>query len=211
MVYMPLKINSHPQRYVKLVRQHLFPIGLIVLVLQCQLGGLEVLQILHYDRISIMSGQIWRIFSGHFVHLGWRHFSLNITAFVAIWCLFGNEWQQRVWLLMFAFIAVATSLALLIFQPGLEWSVGLSGVLHGLFAAGLIGSLYRGLRYAPIILIVFIAKLVLEQTSPMPGSEEWIGGSVITIAHLYGAVAGSLIALFLLVLNKNTRCSEIQQ
>lgn len=182
--------------------QHLFAASLIAVTLLLQLAGFDVVQALRYERVGIFSGQIWRLFSAHFVHLGWAHFSINIAAFIMIWFLFWAEWQQRIWLLMFIFISLGTSMGLLLLQPSLDWSVGLSGVLHGLFAAGAIGALNKEQRPALFMLSILAVKLVWEQVGAMPGSEAWIGGSVITSAHLYGAASGAIVALCLLGLNK---------
>lgn len=195
-------IEINKQRYSNSFQPHLFAVSLVAVAMLCQLAGPDLAQALRYERMDIFAGQAWRLFSAHLVHLGWAHFSLNIAAFVLIWFLFWREWQQPIWFLMFVFISLGTSLGLLIFQPTLDWSVGLSGVLHGLFAAGVIGALNRGNKPALIMLAVLVGKLIWEQVSAMPGSEAWIGGSVITPAHLYGAIAGTIIALFILCLKK---------
>lgn len=191
------------QQYLNFLKQHLFPVSLLALAMLFQLSGPSVLQALCYERESIFSGQIWRLFSAHLVHLGWAHFSLNMVAFAMVWFLFWREWQQWVWILMFTFISLGTSLGLLMLQPTLDWSVGLSGVLHGLFAAGAIGALNRRLRLALIMLSILVLKLIWEQVGSIPGTETWIGGSVITAAHFYGAISGTIIA-FLLLINKTS-------
>jgi rhomboid family GlyGly-CTERM serine protease len=86
------------------------------------------------------------------------------------------------------------------FHPELQWYVGLSGLLHGILAAGLIAT-WRPARAEMIALAaLLIAKLVWEQTvGPMPGSEGSSGGTVIVDAHLYGTVGGVLMAILILI------------
>jgi rhomboid family GlyGly-CTERM serine protease len=86
------------------------------------------------------------------------------------------------------------------FHPELQWYVGLSGLLHGILAAGLIAT-WRPPRAEMIALAaLLIAKLVWEQTvGPMPGSEGSSGGTVIVDAHLYGTVGGVLMAILILI------------
>jgi rhomboid family GlyGly-CTERM serine protease len=189
--------------YSNSIKQHLFAFILVAVSLVFQLAGTDIISMLRFERIAILSGQVWRLFSAHLVHLGWAHFMLNMAAFSIIWIFFRREWQQRFWVLIFTFIAVGISLSLLILQPTVDWAVGLSGTLHGLFVAGAIGALSRGYRPAIILLSFLILKLLWEQFKTMPGSEEWIGGTVITSAHLYGAVMGTIIALILLRFNGN--------
>ena len=67
------------------------------------------------------------------------------------------------------------------------------GVLHGLFAGGLVLGLHRRRLESGLLLVVLVAKLAYELLAgALPGSEATAGGAVITEAHLYGAVAGAL-------------------
>lgn len=196
--YAELMIDSGSHHRHTELKQHLFPLVLAAVVVLLQLLGPDVLRELRYERADILSGQIWRLMSGHLVHLGWSHLALNAAALGVIWLLFRQEWPQRVWLLIFIIDSLAISAGLLAFHPQLDWSVGLSGALHGLFAAGATSALRTGHRPAALMLGILAAKLLWEQLySPMPGSEQWIGGAVITAAHLYGALTGLLLAAVL--------------
>ena len=85
-------------------------------------------------------------------------------------------------------------------MPSLDWYVGLSGVLHGLLVAGLIGSIRQRRAESLVLGAVIAAKLGWEMlVGPMPGSAEAAGGAVIVEAHLYGA-AGGLIGGALLAI-----------
>ena len=83
-------------------------------------------------------------------------------------------------------------------NPGLEWYVGLSGLLHGLLAAGLMVGVVRRETESVVLALLVAAKLTWEQLAgPLPGSEGASGGAVIVDAHLYGAVGGVLAALIM--------------
>jgi 3-oxoacyl-[acyl-carrier protein] reductase len=76
--------------------------------------------------------------------------------------------------------------------PSIAWYVGLSGVLHGMLAAGAFAMLGEMRRFAVLVLAGIAAKLVWEQTlGPLPFSESATGGTVITAAHLFGAIGGA--------------------
>ena len=83
----------------------------------------------------------------------------------------------------------------------LQWYVGLSGVLHGILAAGIVVSL-RSPRIELLALgLLLVAKLGWEQAyGPLPGSEGSSGGPVVVAAHLYGAIGGALAGLLALVI-----------
>jgi rhomboid family GlyGly-CTERM serine protease len=84
----------------------------------------------------------------------------------------------------------------LLFDPGLDWYVGLSGVLHGLFAAGALRHWRERPAAAALMLAVLAGKLLWEQLlGPLPGTSSVAGGPVIVDAHLFGALGGCLGAL----------------
>lgn len=149
--------------------------------------------LLRYERQAIADGEVWRLFSGHFVHLGFRHLALNLAGFALVWLLVGRRYGTRQWLFIAAICIAATSAGFWWLDPGLRWYVGLSGVLHGLLLAGAI----QGIRWVPwesaAMCAFVIAKLAYEQlVGPLPGSEVAAGGTVVVSAHLYGAAGGVL-------------------
>ena len=89
---------------------------------------------------------------------------------------------------------------MLLWQPELKWYVGLSGALHGMFAAGAVVALAAGDRAALLLAVALVVKLAWEGIAgPMPGSGEWVGARVVTEAHLYGALAGAAATLGMLI------------
>jgi rhomboid family GlyGly-CTERM serine protease len=161
------------------------------------LVGSDAATWLRYDRDEIYAGQLWRMVSGHFAHLGWSHLAMNLAGLALIWTIFGGLIPWRRWLLILLVGAIGTSALLLLFNPQLRWYVGLSGVLHTLFIAGCLADLKYRRWDTWMLLLLVIAKLVYEQVwGPMPGSESTAGGNVIVDAHLYGAVFGFLMMGF---------------
>lgn len=154
---------------------------------------------LRYQREAIMDGGVWRLLSGHLVHLGWMHLWLNLAGLWLIWLLTGDALTVAGWWLLLLWCAFFTALGLLLLNPELQWYVGLSGILHGLLLAGLLVRLSVGQRDALVVLVALVGKLVWEQFyGPMPGSEASVGGTVVVDAHLYGAVAGAAGVAWLL-------------
>lgn len=153
---------------------------------------------LRYDRVNILEGELWRIFSAHLMHLTWNHLFMNLAGLLFIFFFFGNLLTQKQWLGIMAFSALFISLILLWTQPELRWYVGLSGVLHGLFIAGGIADIKIRPKEAFLFLAFIIGKLTYEQLmGPLPGSEESAGGPVLVDAHFYGAIAGLIFMLML--------------
>ncbi len=183
---------------------YLLPATITVLAVAIMLGGLLPMLSLRYERAGILSGEAWRILTGHFVHLTWNHLLLNLGGLALIWLLFGNRLSLAQWLIVLLACAIGISTGLLVFHPGLNWYVGLSGLLHGMFVAGALGGLFSGYRAEWLLLGLLSAKLAWEQMSgAMPGAEQLAGSFVIVDAHLYGALTGLAAALLIRAVNPN--------
>ncbi|MGZ3157982.1 MAG: rhombosortase [Burkholderiaceae bacterium] len=168
------------------------------------------LSIFRYDRAAILSGQAWRIITGHLVHLNTPHLVLNLLGlFLLSELLWGGLPALHALGLLVA-ASVGISVLLWLLHPELMRYAGLSGVLHGLWAAAALAGLSSNLprtvrsaaepftlngsthRYVSIAgLLLLIVKLGLEwRGGASIRTEQLIGAPVITSAHLYGALIG---------------------
>jgi rhomboid family GlyGly-CTERM serine protease len=155
---------------------------------------------LSYDRQEIAAGEFWRLLSGHFVHLGATHLIWDAAGFLLIWYLVGQSFSRIQWIFVLLVTILGIDLGFWFLEPSLSWYVGLSGLVHGLLAAGIVGSLKFGRIDMWILGAALIAKLIYEAlVGPLPGSEESSGGAVIVIAHVYGAIAGAIAAGVILI------------
>lgn len=179
---------------------HALPLLLAGLSLAIALAGQHAGVTLRYERAAIVDGQAWRLATGHLVHLGWSHLALNLAGLALIWGLFQRQLTTLEWWWAGWMSTVTVSAGLFVFDADLVWYVGLSGVLHGLFIAGLLLAIRRDFWWGDVaLLVIVLGKLVWEQLhGALPGTTEMAGGNVIVAAHLYGAVGGALAALPLL-------------
>jgi rhomboid family GlyGly-CTERM serine protease len=149
---------------------------------------------LEYQHRAIGDGELWRLISGHLVHLGWEHLLMNLLGLGMIWGLwlrYESLWSCSLSLLM---IAIGTSIGLYLINPGIAWYRGLSGVLHGLLVWALLRQWQSQPRLQTLMLGLVALKLAWEQVSgPLPGSAALLSGRIIVEAHLYGALAGALL------------------
>lgn len=175
-----------------------FPaIGLAGLTIAIGLAGQGGRELLRFERLAILhDGQWWRLLSGHLVHLGWPHLWLNLAGCLLVWFLFRRDFRLIQWLLVVLLSLLFMDAGFLLLNPELQWYVGLSGLLHGLFAAGMLRWLKDGGWEAWAMLAIFAAKLLWEQLAgPLPLTSESAGGPVIVDAHFYGAIGGLVAAL----------------
>jgi rhomboid family GlyGly-CTERM serine protease len=185
-----------------LQRGHLWLIGaLISSVVLLAVAGTDVRQLLRYERAAVLGGEWWRLLTGHLVHGGLRHLSLNMAGIGLVALLFGRDYSPGHWLLILLASTLAIDLGFVFYQPQLEWYVGLSGVLHGCIAAGLIAWWrYENRVLTLAVAVLLSAKLFWEQyrgALPLSGDMP-----VVVAAHLYGAIGGALAAASIAILRQ---------
>ncbi|MCF6282369.1 MAG: rhombosortase [Candidatus Polarisedimenticolaceae bacterium] len=173
----------------------LLPIALAV-VLAGLLGDEWQLQ-LRYQSDLFSTGQLWRLVSGHLLHLGWNHLLMNLAGLILIVLIFNDRPLSR-WWFDSLICALGVSLGLYLFSPETYWYVGLSGLLHGLLIAAIVDYLPQQPRIYGLLLTTLAGKLLWEQIlGPLPLSESTIQGIIIVNAHLYGAICGLGISLLI--------------
>ncbi|MDJ0917342.1 MAG: rhombosortase [Woeseiaceae bacterium] len=153
---------------------------------------------LRYDRAGLEALELYRLLTGHVVHLGVGHFLLNAAGLLLVAILVGASLSAAAWWLVLGVSAATIDLAFWFLNPGLSWYVGLSGILHGMLVAGATVQFKKRPLESGVILVLIIAKLAFEQlVGPLPGSEISSGGPVVVDAHRYGAMGGVLAVLVL--------------
>jgi rhomboid family GlyGly-CTERM serine protease len=173
------------------------PVAICTLLVGLQALGEDGRAWLRLERDGLGEGQLWRLLSGHLVHLGWRHLALNLAGLVLMWALFAREYGWGRWLVILATSAAAVDAGLYWRVPDLRWYVGLSGVLHGVLAAGALAYCRRGEAAGWVVLVFLAAKLIWEQwAGALPASEAAAGGAVIVDAHLFGAL-GAVVGVLI--------------
>ena len=146
-----------------------------------------------YQRKLITSGELWRLFSGHFLHTNFYHLLLNLAALVMLWFLHGSFYNQANMLILFVFCALVTSLGLYYFNPDLHQYVGLSGVLHGIFVFGAMMDIRAKEKTGYLLFLGVWLKIAHEQIyGASTDVSDLINANVAVDAHLWGAVGGLL-------------------
>jgi len=170
------------------------------------LGGDALRGLGRFERDGLIAGEIWRLITGHLVHLGWPHLWMNLAALAILVVLFERQLRARDWCGIGLVAALSIDAGLWWFESDLVWYVGLSGVLHGLMLAGGLRLLFERLPLGIPIVLSVIAKLAWEQVAgPLPFSEATAGGGVVIAAHLYGAVGGLVWFVLATIIRRRAR------
>ncbi|MBI5460901.1 MAG: rhombosortase [Gammaproteobacteria bacterium] len=151
-------------------------------------GGADLWQ---YDREGILGGQVWRLLTGHLVHGTQWHWLLNMAGLLLIWAVYPGYFRQISALFATLGIMLLISAALLVLNPDVTWYLGMSALLHGLFAAWSLADFLGGRRIALLPLALVVLKVLYEQyAGASPEVVAAIGLPVLVDAHLYGVIAG---------------------
>ena len=146
--------------------------------------------------------EFWRLWTAHWVHVGWVHYFLNMLAFACLPFIFP---RVRVWhfVLLLLFLSPLISLSFYYFLPDIEAYAGLSGVLHGAYVAIAIVHLRYGEErgFAGLVLGLILAKLIWENTMGSSSTAEMIGSPTLVEAHLLGVIWGAILAVIYLLLS----------
>jgi rhomboid family GlyGly-CTERM serine protease len=172
-------------------------LGLGALMTVLQLAPTDTVQTLRYERDAV-AAEPWRLVAGHLVHADAAHFGWNMLGLLIVGALFARDYRAPEWLLIVLASTASTSLGFLLFEPGLEWYVGFSGMLHGCMAAGLVAWLRSSRDWLTALVAgLFVAKLAWEHAmGPLPFTASTLSLPVVYPAHTYGAVGGLLAGLW---------------
>jgi rhomboid family GlyGly-CTERM serine protease len=171
------------------------PLVLAAFSVCAYLAGGAAQLLLRYDRAEIAAGEVWRLVTGHFAHLGATHLVLNLSGLAVVWLLVGSAYSAFSWAFVAVLSLVGINLGFWFLDPGLSWYVGMSGLLHAVLVAGIASRLREAPGESLALGMIVAAKIAWEQLAgPLPGSELSAGGPVVVNAHLYGAIAGIIAA-----------------
>jgi rhomboid family GlyGly-CTERM serine protease len=163
--------------------------ALILLVQWVAAGG----EGLRYERAGLLHGELWRLVTGHLIHLDMEHAALNSMGLILMWALFARDYTPRRWLAIVGGAIVAIDAGLWLVSSTVMWYVGSSGALHGVMAAGTLARLRRQDLEGWLLAVFLILKMGYEQLAgALPFSESASG--VVVDAHLYGIVGGLAVA-----------------
>ncbi|MCF1503414.1 rhombosortase [Afifella sp. H1R] len=151
-----------------------------------------------YDRAAIEAGEVWRLVTGHLVHLDLHHLGYNLGALLALGIAyelapFGGP--RRLALHIFGFGALAVTATLLAVFPDTLRYCGLSAVLNTLYATLTLG-LWKETREKIWLfaLAANVAKIAWEAAFG-PIFSAGLAWPPHLGAHVAGLVAGCLVAL----------------
>lgn len=165
------------------------------LIIVLALSFLLPAQLLQWEPSLMQSGQWWRLFTGHLVHLNTKHLFLNLAGLLALVVLFPRFLPIRTALLAVPLMAITISFGLFLLRPELPSYRGFSGCLHGLAAMLALKELKTETFFSIALLATITVKLALEAIGlERSQTAVFIEGTVVWESHLLGFISGLVIA-----------------
>tara|TARA_R110002074_G_scaffold276192_1_gene447635 strand:- start:78 stop:608 length:531 start_codon:yes stop_codon:yes gene_type:complete len=152
------------------------------------------LMYLHID--SFKQGQYWRFFTGHFIHYSWIHCISNVVGLLLLSGIFHHTKQATNWILVLLITIVVISTCLILFSNQLEWYVGFSGVLTGMYAYASIKTFKENAGVSALLFIALFTYVALQTLEGELVSSVLMSDlKTSSYAHAYGLIAGGLYAV----------------
>jgi glycerate 2-kinase len=150
-----------------------------------------------YDRERIFASELWRLFTGHFVHLSGEHLLLDLTAFAIIGAITERKQLPGFGLLCLIAPCIISAGSLLI-EPRMHRYAGLSALS---MAAFVFFAFHQNRRAMIVLLTLAAAKIIFELTS---NTSIFVTAAtpkvrIAATSHLLGALVGALFALPILL------------
>ena len=172
------------------------PAALGFVAVSLQGAGTAANRFLGYDRPAIEAGQLWRLLTGNFVHIGWWHLALNVLSLLLLVWLCPERLRPADWIVRLLVLASAVGLGLWWFSPSVQSYAGLSGMIYGLFALGLGRQAWAGDMLGAGCLAFVLVRIILEVAYGASASEvRLIGGQVVAASHVYGVGGAAAYAV----------------
>ncbi len=176
-----------------------FPVitaALLVLATLTQLmPGLS--ELLIYDRLEILQGELWRLMSCHLVHLTPAHFAGDALALAVLGTLVERSGAFLLSLLVLS-LSLVIGVGLLVLEPEMAVFGGLSGITYGLGAYLALGGAFRAggqWVFWVALLILLFGKIGLDlyQHAATPGLPLQKAFVSVPLSHGLGVATASLV------------------
>jgi len=150
--------------------------------------GEGCMAVLQYDRGTVLRGYLYPLLTQHWTHGSVEHLIQDVALFGVLGALCETRDRPR-YLCCVGLSAVAVSVGLVVFMPGLRTCRGLSGIDSALFGLLLAGWLQRGglLRgVGSVLAILFLGACLVAQVSGAPLFVDVVAAGTVPVPLTYG-------------------------
>lgn len=161
----------------------------IVLLSAVITASTDLSRIASLDISLAMSGEVWRVFTGHLTHLTWRHYAMDAPVFLIVYLVYKRNTCGLISFSLTIFSAIIVSATVIAMDIHQVYG-GLSGLSYAAISALLLSMVIASPRQIlPYILILaFLIYFLFLQGNTT-------GINVAKEAHLAGILSGIIFEL----------------
>ena len=163
-------------------------------------ASLQIFQEYFFYWRPVLDEEIWRVWTAHYVHVGWIHYALNMVGLACLPFIFP---YVKIRYMLYLLIALPPLISLSFFYvyPHVEAYAGLSGVLHGMYMALAVYffKFEKERKFSLLVLALITGKILWENIFGSLDTAQMIGSPVLVEAHLTGAIWGALLSMLFLI------------
>jgi len=181
----------------------IFSVLISLIILVCAIFSDMSFALLSLERAKVNDGELWRIFTGNFVHFGWAHTLMNLAAFqIAVFILI-DAISAAGFICLMVWCCLSVGMGIYYLNPEYGVYAGLSGSIHGFLVAGLMLNKRHAYWINGIFIILVFGKIFYEHQSDYRATElqSLLPVPVAYDSHLYGALAGLAFGFFILLVD----------
>lgn len=182
-------------RSLTLIASLIIPIAMSVIAIGIGMFHSETAEALQYKSDFVQGGEVWRLVTAHFVHLDWVHLLLNLGGLWLVWLIVGSSFSNDQWLLLIVLMGCAITFGLGLWAPEVSWYVGLSGLLYGMLAAGLVRQARRMRSLSVLLLVTILIKTAIDGLYVPLSVTTLTNHQIVVEAHVLGIAAGMMFSV----------------
>lgn len=152
-------------------------------------------EMLYFNIEGIFQGEFWRFYTGHFLYYSYNHLILNAIAVFIFIFIFNNTINKFIFIEILV-LATVISGGLLYLSNLLDWYVGFSGVMYGLFTLSAIKLIPINWTLALAVLFALTTYMIFQLYSGELVESAIYDIRTSSYAHALGYGGGFLIAAF---------------
>ena len=115
-------------------RQWWFSVSVMVLICATTFLPQNIIHQLALIHEPISQGEVWRLVTSQFVHLGFNHTILNLVGYLIVSASFREDIVPKEEAISLLICCLGVGLGIYWFNTEINWYVGLSGAIYGLLA-----------------------------------------------------------------------------
>ncbi len=175
----------------------------IVIVSAVITASTDLSRIASLDISLVMSGEIWRVFTGHLTHLTWQHYAMDAPVFLIVYLVYKRNTSGLISIYLTIFSAIIVSATVIAMGVHQVYG-GLSGLSYAAISALLLNMVIANPRriLLYILILAFLVYFLFLQGNTT-------GINVAKEAHVAGILSGIIFELIRRYSKLNQRPSHL--